>query len=673
MRIARTRTAVAAAAITAAAAAFAAGCGGNARIAQAADLGSGPVVAADPAATLRAGAAQTDITPPQIGYDMGGWTRADRKVNGQQTRLSAKALVLERGGRKVALVAAELFMIPGGLQNHVAEAVADLGFDRSTVLLAATHTHAGPSGFANYPTLNTGSPNLSMILTDPTSLRLLLDPVKADRQLYTFIVRQIASAIREADAGRKPAVAGWGERQLLGVTKNRSLEAHLANHGIKQSPRSGKPEQDPEGAEHTIDPNVDVLRVDQVVDGKRVPIGAWSQFADHGTVVPSETRAYSGDHHAAATRVFEQTVRDEAEVPADHPVVNVYGNGAEGDQSAGLDARGYAAAEAVGRKEAASMLAAWRDAGDDLSATPELDVRWTQTCFCGQRVEGGVVSRQAFPGVPFVTGSEEGRGPLYDVTKTPLEGVRAPVELVAGHGHKAIVPVGQFPRAVPLMTVRVGDRIIASLPGEPTKEAGARVKAAVLARTASAGVAKVVISGLTNEYINYITTPEEYDRQHYEGASTMYGRLELNLLKGSLADLSGALVGGTAAVAPADYDSKKGIAPDGAPYPAGATKGTITAQPASLVGPGGIAKLSWTGGPAGRDRPVGSAFVRVERDGPAGWAEVDSDLGLNMLWRVNGSGYRAEWTVPEGAGAARYRFVITATGYRLASAPFAVR
>lgn len=670
MRTTRKRSAAAAVVMTAAFLTIAAAAGAGE--ASASDRGSGPV-AVDPAATLRAGAAQTDITPPQIGYDMGGWTRADRKVNGQQTRLSAKALVLQRGGRKVALVAAELFMIPGGLQNHVAEAVADLGFDRSTVLLAATHTHAGPSGFANYPTLNTGSPNLSMILTNPASLKLLLDPVKADRQLYTFLVQQISGAIRAADADLAPAVAGWGERQLVGVTKNRSLEAHLANHGIKKSPRSGKPGEDPDGAVHTIDPNVDVLRVDQIKGDKRTPIGAWSQFADHGTVVPSETRAYSGDHHAAATRVFEQTVREEAGVPAGRPVVNVYGNGAEGDQSAGLDARGYAAAEAVGRKEAASMLAAWRDAGDDLSATPPLDVRWTQTCFCGQRVEGGVVSRQAFPGAPFVTGSEEGRGPLYDVTKTPLEGVRAPVELVAGHGHKAIVPVGQFPRAVPLMTVRVGDRVIASLPGEPTKEAGARVKAAVLAKTAAAGVQNVVISGLTNEYINYITTPEEYDRQHYEGASTMYGRLELNLLKGSLADLAGALATGGPAAPPADYDSKKGIAPDGAPYPAGATSGRITAQPASNVAPGGIATLTWSGGPAGRDRPVGSAFVRVERSGPTGWTEIDSDLGLDMVWRVNGSTYRVEWNVGAAIPSGSYRFVVSATGYRLTSGAFTVR
>jgi len=33
----------------------------------------------------------------------------------------------------------------------------------------------------------------------------------------------------------------------------------------------------------------------------------------------------------------------------------------------------------------------------------------------------------------------------------------------------------------------------------------------------------VVISALANTYVDYITTPEEYNVQRYEGASTIYG------------------------------------------------------------------------------------------------------------------------------------------------------
>ena len=38
---------------------------------------------------------------------------------------------------------------------------------------------------------------------------------------------------------------------------------------------------------------------------------------------------------------------------------------------------------------------------------------------------------------------------------------------------------------------------------------------------------KVIISGLCNVYTHYITTFEEYQRQRYEAASTLYGPLTL--------------------------------------------------------------------------------------------------------------------------------------------------
>lgn len=644
-------------------------------VAGAAAMGAAsPAAAQDPsAAALRAGVGLADITPPRTGYSLGGWTRADRLVEGQQTRLHARAMVLEQGGRKVALVSVELFMVPGGLQQHVAEAVADRGFATSNVLMSATHTHAGPGGFANYATLNTAAPNATMLLTDVSALGGLLNPVRADRQLYTFLVRQIAAAVRQADDRLAPAVAGWGEERLLGLTRNRSLEAHLANHGVRKRPGQGRVEDDPEGYPGTIDPDVDVLRVDRIVDGRRRPIGVWSQFAAHATVVKSEIRAYAGDHNGVAMRVFEDAVRDEAGVPAGEPVVNVFANGAEGDMSAGLDHTGPAGAGRVGRIEAAALLRAWRRAGADLRADLPVDVRWTQTCFCGQLVEGGRVADRAYPGLPFLTGSEEGRGPLYDVTRQSLEGVTAGRTLVPGHGHKVVVPVGSFPKSVPLMVVRAGDRMIASIPGEPTAESGARVKRDVLRVGAPAGVRKVVIAGLANEYINYITTPEEYDTQHYEGGSTMYGRLQLNLLRASLADLAGRLVRGETAPAPRAYDAKRGVVPDGPEYPEGAASGAPLADPPLTVPRLGRATFAWRGGPLGADRPVGSGFVRAERRAGGSWIEVDSDLGLAMLWRVTKDGrYDAAWEVPRDAPAGDYRLVVTATRYRLVSRPFAV-
>ena len=253
-------------------------------------------------------------------------------------------------------------------------------------------------------------------------------------------MRQVTAAVRRADSDRAPAQAGWGRAEIHGLTQNRSIEAHLADHGIQRERGQGSAAEDPQGVDHTIDPQVNVLRVDKLVGGRQVPIGGWSTFADHGTVTKSSFPYYNEDHHASALQVFERGVRRAGRVPRRQAVLNVYGNSNEGDQSAGLVRDGPAASDYVGRVEAAAMLRAWRRAGAALSPEPELDVRWTRTCFCGQATEGGNVADYAMIGFPFLTGSEEERGPLFDVTRVPLEGMRNPLP-VPGQGHKAGIPL----------------------------------------------------------------------------------------------------------------------------------------------------------------------------------------------------------------------------------------
>ena len=624
-----------------------------------------PAAAAQTAGPLRAGVGKADITP-RTGYYLGGWTRADRVAQGQHTRLWARALVLEQGGRKMALVAVDLFMVPGGLVKHVGDALAAHGLSEQTILMSASHTHSGPGGYANFKTFNTAAPSPATV-ADPLSFYRLLDPKPADPQLYSFLVGRIAEAIRRADADLGPAAAGWGSAELHGLTMNRSIEAHLANHGMSLERGQGAAEQDPAGVAHTIDPSVNVLRVDKIVRGRRVPIGGWSTFADHGTVTKSSFPYYNQDHHASALRVFERRVRRAGRVPRRQAVLNVYGNSNEGDQSAGLVRDGPAASDYVGRVEAAAMLRAWRAARP--ARRPPLDSRWTRVCFCGQPTEGGNVADYAMIGVPFLTGSEEERGPLFELTRVPFEGTRSPLP-VPGQGHKTGIPLSpdSVPKAVPLMAVRVGDGVIVTLPGEPTAEVGGRVRAAI------AGVGRVVVSGLANEFIQYLTTPEEYDRQHYEGGSTLYGPLSSNLLRGELVELTRRLLSGEPAQAAYPFDPTNGVSPDGPPYDPGAASATVTGEPAGAYERFQQVPFSWRGGPYGADRPLDRAFVSVVRLGRQGRRRtVDSDLGLGTLWKVDDQGdYRAFWEIPRNLRAGRYRLVVTANRYRLASRPFRV-
>src|SRR4051794_17742151 len=391
------------------------------------------------AATLRAGVGRSDVTPP-TGFPTMGYVRSDAVARGQHTRLFARAIVLREGPAKLALVTTDLGFTPGGLLVEVAQRLAARGFSERNVIISASHTHSGPAGYANFESDNF----VAMTSDHPTDFRVAGDP-----RLYGFLVERIALAILRADDDLGPARAGWGSARRLAGPDTRGREARLAGHGRAQPYGTGRLAQDPGGYAHTIDPEVDVLRVDRVVKRRRIPLGAWLDFADHGTINPYQFGVYNGDHHGPASRLFERAVRREGHVPAKREVVGAYGNADAGDMTAGLRGRGPAYAQHVGQLEADAFVRAWRAAGSRMSARPAFDIRWTRSCFCGRTVDGGAVADRPAMGFPFFTGSEENRGPLYDETQVNHEGMRLP----AGVGPQSRKietvqpPVADFPSA----------------------------------------------------------------------------------------------------------------------------------------------------------------------------------------------------------------------------------
>ncbi len=630
-------------------------------------------------ATLRAGVGQADITPP-LGYSLGGWQRADQRGTGVSTRLYSRALVLQRGPQKVALVSVSLWAISAGMEQDIARSLSDLGFTDQTLVLSANHTHQGPAGFSNNPGLNAESPSINTVNNPSTFVNFVANPSPADPALYAFLVKQIAQSVRRANEDRAPAVAGWGRSELLGVTQNRSLEAFLANFDIQRDYGKGKVEEAPGGYRSTVDPDIDVLRVDKLVKTRvkcragtclrtrRRPIGAWSAFANHGTVVQGASKLYSEDHFAAANRIFQSAVRKAARVPASQPVVNVFANGAEGDISSGLTKSGVQAAEAVGRAEADKLLEAWNRAGARMSKTLDLGVRSTVSCFCGRQTATGPVASTGVQGLPFLTGSEEGRGPLYDITQVPFEGMRNPVN-DPQQGDKIQVPLeGEFSPAVPVTVLRVGDRVIGTLPVEANHLVGENIEDALLKATQSTGVTRAVVAGLTDDWVGYSTTPKEYQWQAYEAGRTAWGPNEGTFLQERLVELAQSLAAGKDAPKPYVYDPSYGVHATNAQFPEGAAQGAFTQQPTVN---GKSVQLAWTGAPNGYDRPVDAAFISVQRNEGKRWRTVDNDLGLNIIWHGSDNGaYDAAWQVPSSTADGQYRAVITADHYRLESSPF---
>jgi hypothetical protein len=224
------------------------------------------------------------------------------------------------------------------------------------------------------------------------------------------------------------------------------------------------------------------------------------------------------------------------------------------------------------------------------------------------------------------------------------------------------------------VALRIADRMIVSVPGEMTVEMGRRIRNAVVEATKSAGITRAVISGIANEYIQYLTTPEEYQRQHYEGGSTLFGKLESVLIQVADVDLAKALAEGRPAPTPYNFDPTNGVKPDGPAFPDGADRGRTQDQPQDVERLE-RAEFKWSGGQRGYDRPVDAPFVTIQTRGPdKRWHHVTDDLGLQILWAVDPSGlYDAKWEVPLSAAEGDYRFVVSAKKYRLSSKAFHVR
>jgi hypothetical protein len=97
-------------------------------------------------------------------------------------------------------------------------------------------------------------------------------------------------------------------------------------------------------------------------------------------------------------------------------------------------------------------------------------------------------------------------------------------ELVDSNGNTTKFPM--VPHVLPLQLMKLGDLVIAAVPAEFTVTAGKRL-AKELARTLGGSESKIAIAGYSNGYAGYVTTPEEYEAQEYEGASTLYGKQTL--------------------------------------------------------------------------------------------------------------------------------------------------
>jgi hypothetical protein len=210
------------------------------------------------------------------GTPMGGYAGRTGPSTGTLDPLTVSALSLSAGDAELVIVSVDLVAVDEALSRRIAEAT---GIDRSSLLLAASHTHSGPAGV---------STQLHAAIPDE------IDQLGRGRMVLLTKWR-----IDEARALRAPATVSIGRSTLAGLAANRN---------------------DPDGP---YDPTVSVLVVQDETDSLVAIAVHW---ACHPTILSAKNRRVSADFPGEMRR----RLRERLGAP-NLPVL--YLNGAAGDVS----------------------------------------------------------------------------------------------------------------------------------------------------------------------------------------------------------------------------------------------------------------------------------------------------------------------------------------------------
>ena len=285
---------------------------------------------------------------------------------------------------------------PAGWSSTSASALRRRGFSEQNILISASHTHSGPGGYANFPTLNTAAPSLQTA-TDPSSFFELLQP-RARRPAALPLPHRADHRRRSrapTTTSARPRPAGARAR-IVGPDAQPQHRGAPGQPRHRQGARRGQRGRRPGRLRAHDRPGRRTCCASTSSSARaarrrvRVPIGGWSTFADHGTVTKSSFQFYNADHHALGdARLRGSACAARARCPRGQEVSTSTATPTRATCRPGSTATARRRRTTSGRVEAAAMLRAWRAAGRRLSRTPALDLRWTRVCFCGQAVEGG--------------------------------------------------------------------------------------------------------------------------------------------------------------------------------------------------------------------------------------------------------------------------------------------
>lgn len=257
---------------------------------------------------IKANVAKVNLTPPlEMKYALGGYgDRMSKPATGIHDYIYAKTVVLNKEGKKFALVTLDLLGLPPNVKPAVIQKLADKSWKEENIMLLPSHSHASIDMTALNDKNNLGSPQIGIY----------------HAEVLDFVVEKIAQSINEANKGLKAVKIGTQNTVLNEMNRNRR--------------------KDPD-----VDRELTVTRID-LENGN--PLAVLVNWSAHPTFMDEKDMWVSAGWPGYLQRELEGWIGDGA--------IAMYYNGAQGDLSANRPqgASHYEQAEIYGRDLAKSVF-----------------------------------------------------------------------------------------------------------------------------------------------------------------------------------------------------------------------------------------------------------------------------------------------------------------------------
>jgi neutral ceramidase len=487
------------------------------------------------------GAGIADMTGPVYDGVMMGFAEENQKTRGIHLRQYARAFVIlhKATGKRVAIVVIDTWSSTIALNREVVQrlqhepGVPKGVFTTENVMITGQHTHAGPGGFSEYELYN-------------------LTIGGFDKRCYEAHAAGVVESIKRANRNLVDGDILTAKGIVTNCGKNRSLPAYYNNEGVKP------------GDKNTTDRTMLLLKF---VSSRGREIGSLNWYAIHTTSMAQYNELISGDNKGYASYLME---RDKGTNPYSTvpTYVAAFANANCGDVSGNVrppePSEYLTNTYKYGRRQYEKATHLANIARRKLSGPVDYRHTFIPIADIRERITHRRLTWPACYGISFARGSSVDGIPSLlvpgihegitvddpaglDVTLRDLirqiltlakfEGKHPRVtdEVRKGHGKKPIIfAPGLFdpplaPAILPVQLFRIGPVLVAGVPAEITTMAGRRLRQALLdvfeddPERDEAPVNEVMVTPNANAYSGYITTREEYEVQHYEGASTLYG------------------------------------------------------------------------------------------------------------------------------------------------------